>query len=444
MAGAAAPAMLRIVHTRQALIAPMMRVLTVLALLLALPSAAFAAAGDPDRDFGRRGTVTLKATDADAVGHAVKVVSGNRVIAGGAAAGQLVIFKLRTSGSLDSAFGTRGQVVPALPGTSLDGVKGIATVRDGRVVASGTLRLADGSTRFATLRLLPSGEVDPGFGAGLGYVLSGPSDVELGAMAMDRNGVVYLGGTSGGAPFLMRLLGDGTPDPAFANPALGLTGKITGILLRTDGTITYTVAAGAASFTVVRLLPTGAPDPAWGGTGVVTHPLGPGAAPGIGAAAVRQGPASTTLVAGTDLTAAGNPRGSVLRLTADGSIDTRFGSNGVARVSRSDREIRITAMVRDRSGRILLAGTGRPPDSLLLRLRANGARDKTYGSNGITYPVLGQPPGGTPIYTRFDALDVAGSKAVVVGSAAGPGPLVRSFVGTSYTGRFALTVTRFQ
>ena len=422
----------------------MIRVLTVLALLLALPTAAHAAAGDPDRDFGRRGTVTLKATDADAVGNAVKVVSGNRVLAGGAAAGQLVLVKLRASGSLDSTFGTRGQVVPALPGTSLDGVRGIQIVRDGRVVASGTLRLADGSTRFVTLRLLPSGEVDPSFGAGLGYVLSGPADVELGAMAMDRNGVVYLGGSSGGAPFLMRLLGDGTVDPAFANPALGLTGKVTGLLLRADGTVTYTVATGAASFTVVRLLPTGAPDPAWGGTGVVTHPLGPGAGPGIGAAAVRQGPSNMTLVAGTDLTATGSPRGSVIRLRPDGAIDTRFGSNGVARITRSDRELRITSMVRDRAGRIVLAGTGRAPDSLLVRLRANGARDKGYGSGGITYPVLGQPPGGTPVYTRFDAVDIAGSRAVVVGSSAGPGTLVRSFGGTAYTGRFALTISRFR
>lgn len=422
----------------------MIRALTVLALLLALPTAAHAAAGDPDRDFGRRGTVTLKATDADAVGHAVKVVSGNRVIAGGAAAGQLVLVKLRASGSLDSTFGTRGQVVPALPGTSLDGVKGIQIVRDGRIVASGTLRLADGSTRFVTLRLLPSGEVDPSFGAGLGYVLSGPSDAELGAMAMDRNGVVYLGGSSGGAPFLMRLLGDGTVDPAFANPALGLTGKVTSLLLRADGTVTYTVATGAASFTVVKLNALGAPDPTWGGTGVITHPLGPGAAPGIGAAAVRQGPSNTTLVAGTDLTATGSPRGSVLRLNPNGTVDTRFGSNGVARISRSDREIRITSMVRDGAGRIVLAGTGRVPDSLLVRLRANGARDKAYGSGGLTYPVLGQPPGGTPVYTRFDAIDIAGSKAVVAGSAAGPGTLVRSFGGTTYTGRFALTVSRFR
>ena len=58
--------------------------------------------------------------------------------------------------------------------------------------------------------------------------------------------------------------------------------------------------------------------------------------------------------------------------------------------------------------------------------------------------MLGQPPGGDPVYTRFDSIDVAGSKAVLGGSAAGPGTLVRSFGGTTYIGRFALTVSRLQ
>src|SRR3954462_13518099 len=152
--------------------------------LLLLPAGALAGPGDPDTHFGRHGTVTLKATDADAVGGAVKVVTGNRVLAGGSDAGQLVVVKLRASGSLDSAFGTRGQVVPALPGSSLDGVRAIQTFRDGRIVAAGTLRQPDGTTRFVVLRLLPTGEIDPGFGAGLGYVLAGPNDAQLATMTM--------------------------------------------------------------------------------------------------------------------------------------------------------------------------------------------------------------------------------------------------------------------
>ena len=95
----------------------MTRFLLALTLLLALPVTAQARPGDPDRRFGRQGTVTLRATEADAVGGAVKVISGNRTLAGGSAGGQLVVVRLRPSGSLDSRFGTGGQVVPALPGS---------------------------------------------------------------------------------------------------------------------------------------------------------------------------------------------------------------------------------------------------------------------------------------------------------------------------------------
>jgi uncharacterized delta-60 repeat protein len=419
------------------------RTIAAASLVLLLPAVAYAGPGDPDRGFGRRGTVTLKATDADAVGGAVKVLTGNRVLAGGSAAGQFVIVKLRASGALDRTFGTGGQVVPALPGTSKDGVKALATFRDGRIVAAGTLTQADGSTHLVALRLLPTGEIDPSFGGGLGYVVTGPAGSELDAMAMDRDGNVFLGGTSGGAPVLAKLLGDGTPDPAFAPAALGLTGRVSGILPRTDGTITYTVAAGPATFTVVRLTPAGAVDPAFSG-GVVNVALGPGSAPGIGAAALVNGPGNRTLVAGTDLTDTGTPRGTIIRLNTDGTLDTRFGRRGIARVSRSGRENRLVGLARDRTGRILLTGTAGAPDSIVVRLRAGGARDRKFGNGGLTYPTFGQPPGGAPIFTQLAAVGAAGGHAVLVGSAAGPGNLVRGAGSTTYTGRFALTVSRLQ
>src|SRR4051812_41054367 len=437
---------------------PMTRILAALLLLTFAPAAAQARAGGPERAFGRQGTVTLKATAADAVGGAVKVISGNRVLAGGAAAGQFVVVRLRSTGTLDSKFGTGGQVVPALPGTTLDGVRSIAVFRDGRIVAAGTLRLADGTTRFVAFRLLPTGEIDPSFGAGFGYALAGPPGAELDAMTMDTNGNVILGGSrSGGVPVLVRLLADGTPDTTFGaggtvdGPTLGLSsGSVTGLLVRREGTLTFTVGGGAAgiypgTFTIVRVGPTGALDPGWAGTGISSIVLGPGQGAGIGAAAIRQGPSGSTLVAGTDLTASGTPRGAVIRLKADGLPDTRFASNGVARIARAGHEIRIKSMARDSSGRILLAGSGQPPEGMVLRLRASGRRDSTFGNNGITYPLLGRPPGGDPIYTTLGAIDATGSRAIIAGSAAGPGQLIRGgSAGTIYTGRFALTVSKLK
>jgi uncharacterized delta-60 repeat protein len=349
--------------------------------------------------------------------------------------------------------------VPALPGTTQDGVRAIATFRDGRIVVAGTLTLSNGRTRMVALRLLPSGEIDPSFGAGLGYVFAGPENGRLAAMTMDQAGNIILGGgrptgAESEAPIVIRLLPDGTPDLGFAvngvldAGTLGLAGRATSLLARTEGTVTFTVGAaprlsGPATFVTVRLLTNGAPDPTFGGTGVVAVPMGAAVGLGAGAQAVRRGPSTTTLVAGTDLTDSGTPRGAVMRLRADGTLDTRFARRGIARISRAGRDLRVTAMSRDSRGRILLAGTGRPPDSLLVRLRARGSRDSSFGNGGLTYPVLGNPPGGAPVFTRFDAIDAAGSRAIVAGSSAGPGELLRGSGGTLYTGRFALTVSRF-
>ncbi len=437
----------------------MTRLLLALILLLALPVAAQARPGDPDRRFGRQGTVSLKATNADAVGGAVKVLSGNRVLAGGAASGQFVIVRLRPSGSLDSRFGTAGQVVPALPGTSLDGVRALATFRDGRIVAAGTLRLADGTTRMVAIRMLPTGEIDPSFGAGLGYVQAGPAGAVLGAMTMDRGGNVILGGSRQNAgvevPIVIRLLPDGTPDPAFAGTGtfegvtLTLGGRVTSLLARPEGTLLFTVGGTAttaypATFSTVRLLPTGAPDPTFAGTGVSQITLSPLSGVGVGAQAIRTGPGGRYLVAGTDLTENSTARGAVIRLRPDGSLDSRFGGRGVTRISRRADEIRITGMVRDRQGRIVLSGSGRPPNALVVRLRGNGRRDTSFGSGGITFPRLGRPPGGEPIFTTLTAVDVMGSRAIIAGSAAGPGVFTRQLNGTLYTGRFALTVSKLQ
>jgi hypothetical protein len=78
------------------------------------------------------------------------------------------------------------------------------------------------------------------------------------------------------------------------------------------------------------------------------------------------------------------------------------------------------------------------------RLRPSGRRDTRFGTHGVTFPVLGRPGRATPVYTEFRAVDAVGTHAVLAGLAAAPGPLVRSENGTTYTGRFSLTVSRLR
>jgi uncharacterized delta-60 repeat protein len=430
-----------------------------LSLSSAIPAVAHARAGQPDPRFATAGTQTVNAKNADAVGGAVLALSNGRVLAGGAAAGKFVVLRLHSkSGRLDNNFGHRGQFIPALPGTSLEGVRALATFRDGRIVAAGTLNVKGGAARMVAVRLLPNGEVDPSFGGGHGYVLAGPDGAVLGSMAMDSGGnIVLAGARPGEVPLVVRLLPDGTVDPVFGaagtvdGGSLGLTGRATGVLARPDGTVIFTVGAapgstGSSTFTVVRLLVSGAPDPAFaGGTGVARvarNPVTTG--DGLGAAALALGPSGTLLVAGTELSSGGTQQVIAARLHRNGTIDTKFGTHGFARIARAGRNLRPTSLARDSAGRILIAGIARSPRALIIRLRPGGRRDTHFGTRGVTFPVLGRPGGGDPVWSSFQGVDAVGGYPIVVGTAAGPGPLIRSLSGTTYAGHFALTVSRLR
>jgi uncharacterized delta-60 repeat protein len=434
--------------------------LAAVALSFALPATAQARAGQVDRHFAKRGTQTLGVKGASAVGGAILALPNGRLLAGGAAAGKFVVVRIHsTSGKLDNDFGDHGQFVPALPGTTLDGVQALATFRDGRIVAAGTLG-SGATSRLAAVRLLPNGDVDPSFGNGLGYVVTGPAGAQLGGMAMDASGDIVLAGSRGGGagevPLVMRLLPDGTPDAAFGSggtvdgAALGLSERATAVLARPDGTVVFTVGAtpghaGASPFTVVRLLPTGAPDPAFNGTGISTATFGTAVTgDGLGAGAMHIGPSGTLLVGGTTLSPGGAQQAVITRLRANGTVDTRFGTHGFARIARSKRNLRVTSIARDSAGRILVAGTARAPYSLVARLRGNGRRDRHFGTRGVTFPALGRPGGRAPIYTELHGVDAIGTHAILAGLAAGPGQLIRSASGTAYTGRFAITISRLR
>jgi uncharacterized delta-60 repeat protein len=300
--------------------------------------------------------------------------------------------------------------------------------------------------------------VDPSFGGGPGHVITGPAGAQLGSMAMDRSGDIVLAGSRPGAggeiPLVMRLLPDGTPDPAFGaggtvdGASLGLGGRATAVLARPDGTVVFTVGAtpghsGSSAFTVVRLLANGAPDPGFHGSGISTVAFRtPAVGDGLGAGALHTGPSRTLLVGGTVLSPNGLQQALVMRLRSNGTLDKRFGTHGFARVARSGQNLRVTGLARDSAGRILIAGTARAPESLVARLRPSGRRDTHFGSHGVRLVALGRPGHASPVYTEFTGVDAVETHAVLVGLAAGPGQLVRAPTGTAYAGRFALTVSR--
>ena len=135
---------------------------------------------------------------------------------------------------------------------------------------------------------------------------------------------------------------------------------------------------------------TGAPDTSYGAGGVVTLTSLP-----LGWGIVGSGTDGTGLVVivGTTLDPGTGERQDIFvtRLTSTGATDTTFGTGGVAQFALSNVDNRSdvgTTFDVQPDGKIVLGGrtkvtSGSGYDFLLMRLEANGARDTTFGANGV-------------------------------------------------------------
>ena len=111
-----------------------------------------------------------------------------------------------------------------------------------------------GVRRFAVARLQPGGHLDENFGYG-GVAVVGPPGAQLEAMALQPEGELVLAGSVPAGPrravLVMRLLADGSPDPAFGrggvvdSTAVQLAGRARAVALRPDGRIVLAVSAEA-------------------------------------------------------------------------------------------------------------------------------------------------------------------------------------------------------
>jgi uncharacterized delta-60 repeat protein len=141
---------------------------------------------------------------------------------------------------------------------------------------------------------------------------------------------------------------------------------------------------------VARYLSNGEPDPAFGGgDGHAEVQAGEGATPySVGLIGLAQ-PGSGIIVGGgaSQATASGPlQRPAVVRLAANGTVDTTFGTNGrVSLYPGAGTEGQVLDLESDANGGILVLSyvwEDQAPTLYLSRLSADGALDATFGENG--------------------------------------------------------------
>ncbi len=272
------------------------------------------ASGAPDAAFGTGGRLVV---DLDPGTDALRDVAvlGGDLVAGGRGGQDSIVVRFDADGSRDTTFGAGGALRVDLGG--LDYVRDVAVDGSGRIVA-GAYRNGGG----AVLRILGNGVLDTTFGGGDGIV---PVGFDVAAVHALAGGATLVAGSSGGAaPDLVvaKLDAAGALDSGFGSAGLasvdaGGADTATALAIDDGGAIVvagWSDAPTGIEVAVARLLPGGAPDPAFSGDGVVRLSLG-GDAIGNDVAVLPEG---GLVVVGGDQAA---ERAFVLTLGADGSFD---------------------------------------------------------------------------------------------------------------------------
>lgn len=350
--------------------------------------------GMPDPDFGTAGLVTTNfgMFGMDDVA-ALAVQPDGRAIAAGRtfpnlAQSFMAVARYLPSGALDTSFDGDGLVtVDFSSAPDRNAVVGDVLLQpDGRIVLVGLF--ADSLVlRYALARLLPDGTLDPSFGTGgtVTVPLAGGVNAGIAGALLPDGRILALGATgsfSSPVVALARFNADGTLDGTF-----GTGGHVTvplpvpfaggRMVLQPDAKILISGSAGSPSdFGLLRLLPTGAPDPTFDGDGFVSSDFG-------GTEIVR----SLALLGDGRIVLAGyrSANFALARYLPTGALDTTFGVTGLATADSGAPEF-TAALLAQPNGKLLVLGSTSSPspaDFILTRFLADGTHDTTFGTGGF-------------------------------------------------------------
>ena len=338
----------------------------VLAIALATPAGAEPGALDPL--FGGDGIVT--AFPDGAIATAVGVDAERRITAVGYTVGaraDVVVARFLPDGAPDPAFGTNGRARFDLGG--------VANAFDVAVTPIGGLAIAGRRTadedRMFVLRVRPNGTRQPGFGhRGLVLIDFGKPRASANAIAFTPQGRIVIGGyTSNGVlarSAFARLSAGGTLDKGFGG----------------DGRASFEIGTGAEQVNDLLVLPGG----------------------GIVAAGVAEN--------------AQDPRFSLIKLTGGGRLDTSFGvgRDGASTFDVTPAPDMANALTIAADGDFLLAGSGgAEQDWAIVAAPRNGVLDRAYGDRGRVVLHLA--------HAFEEATDIVawGARSLVVGRIHGTG-----------------------
>ncbi len=397
---------------RRACIACVVSALGGLGTLSAALATTLAVPGQLDGAFGANGKVLTDAGGVDWAG-SVAVAPGNALVVAGGRDNDVAVARYDAAGRLDAGFGGAGIVVTDVGGADAAGAVVVAS--DGETVVAGQ---RDGD--LALVRYSSDGTLDPSLD-GDGVVVTDLGFEERSVAASTApGGRVVVVGTAANRLVLARYLRDGRLDPDFGRSGTVVT-PTPGLDWRTaafgrDGTI---VVAGARvvarptqamGLAVARYRSDGRLDRTFTGDGLTVTTARPHWAGAVEVAVRRDG----RIVLGTHGHAGPDRAGfALVRLRRDGALDRTFGTGGI---SVSEVGYGVHALALDRQGRIVTVGrTTSLSDFVAARFHRDGRRDRGFAATVADF-------GG--IDTPFAVTIQRDGRIVAVGASSTSGSLV--------------------
>ena len=297
-------------------------------------------------------------------------------------------------GTLDASFSGDGIISTDLGASTFDKGAAVTIQEDGRIVVVGTSGY-DKAYDFGATRYLPDGTPDAEFSFN-GEVFTSvvPGNDQATAVAMQDDGKIIVGGfglcTEGNCFAMVRYLPDGSLDDEFGNAGIvttefsgGYTTEAKVIAVQEDGKILL-AGGGIAGFSVVRYLEDGTVDTDFGTDGLAT-------------CAFSQGNDRVTgmnVLADGKIILSGYASGlvadsiAVARLLTDGTVDDTFAIGGRVRAAIPGRNTIGQALAVGPGGELVVAGYYVPlftfsPAAMVARFTPDGILDETFNGTGL-------------------------------------------------------------
>jgi uncharacterized delta-60 repeat protein len=229
-------------------------------------------------------------------------------------------------------------------------------------------------------------------------------------------------GDGSGSDFsIIRLNADGSLDTTFSSDGKLLVPVGTGedfgtsVIQQIDGKLVIagrSLSGFAITYGVVRLNADGTLDTTFSDDGTFSMPVGSG---GDDVSSVIQQSDGKLVVAGSSDNGNGGREFSLIRLNEDGRLDNSFGNNGtvVMHAGSGFSDDYGRSVIQQADGKLVVAGSSSGSSSgfSLIRLNTDGSLDTTFGDSGkLIQPV------GFGDYLAYQVIQQADDKLVVVGS----------------------------